>query len=176
MRIVHILSLFQFNLSLIWHLASQLHVTSRCGFYICLHCFGLKVHTKGMSIFQPEGLKLYHSSQITKVYRCDHLPEHPCCCIKIPLHLFCWCPSSFIVFTIFMEFPESSEEGFDRDSRQCLTVTFYICSHLQSLSLLLKYFSKCINRHKCWPFQVHLKTRMFIIMIFIVATNILRMT
>lgn len=34
--------------------------------YLCLDCLGLEVYTRGMSVLQPEGLKMNHSSQITQ--------------------------------------------------------------------------------------------------------------
>ena len=52
---------------------------------------GLKVFTKGMSVFQLEeldgnGVSIFHTSQLHRpnVFGCDSLPEQPCWWIKIP--------------------------------------------------------------------------------------------
>ena len=57
-------------------------------YFVCLlikhHYLGLKVCTKGISVFSPEGLKVCGMSAFL-IFGCEPLPEQSCCSIKIPL-------------------------------------------------------------------------------------------
>ena len=79
--------------SLFCHSAHQLDATFKhsCSLLKTNFIFifrDLNVYTQVLSVFQPEGLKVWHSSWISwtsKFFGCDPLPEQPYCWIKILL-------------------------------------------------------------------------------------------